>query len=98
MKLILVYELYRDELENMIVDNYGRSLDVMDVEGLNSDGVLRYKVANRGVNQFEQVWIDRWLKDGKTPSGLTGIVLQDLCGKKVVEAGDYVVDMSEAPE
>lgn len=86
------YVEYRD-LEEFVVLEYGRELEFVADQECGNDTSQEFWVTAEPLPLWDGELIEQW-RTGGDPGWVTGAVLNDLCVKGKIPAGEYIVRVS----
>lgn len=76
-----------EEITNLV---YGKRVEMLESP---NDTTHEYNV-NGVVEQYDQKTLDNAIKDGNLECYSYGVILDDLCAKKIIKPGNYFLRMS----
>jgi len=93
MKREIVMMCDYDEIENIIMDTYGKYYEIPSGEELNNDSSLTFNCAKGELYEYDKETLDRFIYTGRG-DWLLNILVQDLCNKGKLAEGKYVMSVS----
>lgn len=91
MKKITLFEIDDIELNRFIKKEYGKDFSFAADQEAPRDSQHRFSV-NGDLDSFDQASIEKFKKTGNF-SYLSRILLDDLCQRKILESGTYLINV-----
>ncbi len=84
------------ELEEIILEHYGKEYEIMPMEEVGSSqyAATYTQHVSKGNPDKWQAEAFQKFKDGGSEGHILGTILDDLCNKDLLEAGEYIIDVN----